>query len=358
MKRILDYLPPLYRHLLPALFRQGIPTESLSTCRRCAMCRRPGQRRDPGVKYFRPDARCCTFYPSLPNYLAGALLEDRSAGQEEGRQRVRRLIARGTGAGLLGLEAPPARQRRYARLGDRGFGRMRSLLCPYFRPGANDCSIWGFRNGTCATYFCCPVRGVHGASFWEAVYHYLTVLERALARHALEALQERQDLEALYRQAYRIVARLGSAEVARIAGEPGRAALRAVRTARRRMLSDAVPRRLRPNPGLLAFPRREEVFLQVPKHLVFSLSRGVWEAVLRFDGSRDRGAVVREVRCVGGLGLPKEFLLALYRAGILEESNSKRSGPCPTALPSCRASCLRRWPSGPWRRPSCSAEGP
>ena len=79
MTRIVDLLPPLYAGLLPAVFRRRIPEESLADCTRCPMCRRPGEPRAPRGNYFRPDARCCTFYPSLPNYLAGALLEDRSA---------------------------------------------------------------------------------------------------------------------------------------------------------------------------------------------------------------------------------------------------------------------------------------
>lgn len=333
MKRILDYLPPLYRDLLPPLFRQGIPPEDLSTCTRCAMCRRPGQSRDPVMRHFRPDARCCTYYPSLPNYLVGALLADRSPRHEEGRRRVRRLLARSEGATPLGLEAPRARERRYARLGDRAFGRLRSLRCPCFRPGSNDCTIWGYRNGTCATYFCRPVRGVHGAAFWEAVHRYLRVLEKALARHALQSLRsphaphalgspagrDSQSREALYRQAYAAVACLTPRQVTRITGEPGRAALRQVLAHRQKMLSDAIPRRLRTNPGLFVLRRRDEVLLQVPRHLVFRLPRTVWEAVRDFDGNRDCESVVEEVRRSRGLELTRGFLLALYRAGILEE---------------------------------------
>lgn len=330
MKRILDCLPPLYGHLLPPLFRQLIPAEDLSTCRRCAMCRRPGQPWDPVLRYFRPDVRCCSYYPSLPNYLVGALLADRSPRHDEGRRRVRRLLARPKEATPFGLEAPRARELRYTRLGDEAFGRLRSLRCPYFRMGSNDCSIWGFRSGTCATYFCSPARGIHGAAFWEAVHRYLRVLEKALAQHALHALhatdsragRDAYSREALYRQAYAAVASLTPRQVASIAGEPGRAALRKVRAHRRKMLSDSIPRRLRTNAGLLVLRRRDEVLLIVPGHLVFGLSHAVWEALRGFDGRRDRESVVEEVRRSRGLELTRGFLLALYRAGILEEGGT------------------------------------
>jgi hypothetical protein len=65
------------------------------------------------------------------------------------------------------------------------------------------------------------------------------------------------------------------------------------------------------------------VLLQVPRHLVFSLPRAVWDAVRAFDGRRDREVIVRVVRRLRGLELTGDFLLALYRAGILEEGNGR-----------------------------------
>jgi hypothetical protein len=332
MTRILDLLPPLYAGLLPAVFRRRIPEESLADCARCPMCRRPGEPRALRGSYFRPDARCCTFYPSLPNYLAGALLEGRSAALREGRGRLRRLLLDPGGADALAVGPPPGQGRRHARWSDRGFGRWHSLLCPYFRRGANDCSIWAYRNSVCSAYFCRPAGGIPGAEFWRAVQRYLGVVERALARHAAGDPGRCADggrprlgrrggraspWEERYREAYEIVRRMDPRSVARVGGAEARQALEAVRLTLRRMLDRSLPERLRCNPALSARRTRHGVHLEVPGALAYLLATPTWEALRCFDGKREQEAVVRTVRRERGLELTREFLLAAYRAGIL-----------------------------------------
>lgn len=343
MTRILDLLPPLYAGLLPAVFRRRIPEESLADCIRCPMCRRPGEPRASRGSCFRPDARCCTFYPSLPNYLAGALLGDHSAVTREGRRRLQRLLLDSGGADPLAVGPPPRQRRRHARWSDRGFGRWHSLLCPYFRRGANDCSIWAYRNSVCSAYFCRPAAGIPGAEFWRAVQRYLGVVERALARHAADVLDRRSGgapappgrrasrgspWARRYREAYAIVRRMNPRSVARAGGAEARQALEAVRLTLGRMLDRSLPERLRCNPDLGARRTRQGVHVQVPGALAYLLETATWEALRCFDGKREREAVVRDLRRERGVEMTREFLLAACRAGILLPGR-RGCRPCP-----------------------------
>src|SRR4051812_31514765 len=87
-----DMVPPAHRRLLPVLFDRPAIRESRATCSDCAMCSKGGSPA-PGVLSFRPDTKCCTYEPTLPNFLVGAILADTSPEMAEGRRRIRAHIA-------------------------------------------------------------------------------------------------------------------------------------------------------------------------------------------------------------------------------------------------------------------------
>lgn len=132
---------------------------------------------DPGAGValrhsFDARTKCCTFTPTLANYLVGHALRTGGRGARSVRGRLH-----GDGAasplGLRGtIEAP----------GVERFGRDPSLLCPHYEDGA--CSIWASREATCATWFCKHTRGAVGKALWNWVEQLLRVVERAVARHA------------------------------------------------------------------------------------------------------------------------------------------------------------------------------
>src|SRR3954447_17812429 len=97
MPRILDSLPVLYADLFPDFFRKEIPAETKATCTSCAMCPSSASGAVESVdgvsRLFRPDTKCCTYYPKLPNYLVGALLSDTRDELGEGRRRVGEKLA-------------------------------------------------------------------------------------------------------------------------------------------------------------------------------------------------------------------------------------------------------------------------
>jgi len=319
-QRIIDFLPRLYDGLLPALFFEHIPAERLATCGRCVMCRRPEKPRAPSARYFKPDAKCCTYYPSLPNYLAGGLLSDPAL--EEGGKRIRELLARGRGAAPQALGSPRGYDRFYSSLGDHGFGRWRRLLCPYFRRGTNDCAVWPYRNAVCATYFCRHVRGLPGEAFWRATQRYLAIIEKTLSEYALQSIGGpcgSRDLEKAYRCAHEVVRNMDACGVERIGGAQARAALAEVEDSLRGMLSARLPAVLRINPRLRVRRRQDRVYLDVPGYLTYCLPRRAWDALRGFDGGADYKGMLRS------LAMSRGFLVALYRAGILKPPSSRAS---------------------------------
>jgi hypothetical protein len=189
-----DILPAVYGELLPAFFRTSAPREEKATCSSCAMC--PPPQTPPAVAaagYFRPDTKCCTYHPRLPNYLVGGLLGDGRGDVAEGRRRVQQVIA-----GRLGVTpqwvAPPRKTRVIYHAARRtSFGRSLVLRCPYFQADGGLCTIWRWRDSDCSTFFCKYSAGADGQTFWRALNGYLHEVENRLAAHAVSALAPQLD---------------------------------------------------------------------------------------------------------------------------------------------------------------------
>ncbi|MGE0043157.1 MAG: hypothetical protein AB7V01_18425 [Vicinamibacterales bacterium] len=171
-------LPALYHHLLPALADETYPDERFATCDDCIQAQTPTSALS--------GSKCCTYYPSLPNYLAGGVLADTSAAGATGRARLRAVIARGAGVTPLGVQEPASYAALSATLKQgeqvRSQDDALALLCPYYDNGA--CSIWNYREHLCSTFFCHSVGGEKGRAFWGLLNEYLRRVERALAAHA------------------------------------------------------------------------------------------------------------------------------------------------------------------------------
>ncbi|MBX3209274.1 MAG: hypothetical protein KF764_29850 [Labilithrix sp.] len=184
-----DTLPAAHRHLLPEVYDRPAVVETRATCGDCAMC--PKGDRTPGAAdvFFRPDLKCCTYHPTLPNFLVGAILADDSPEMSEGKRRVEERIARRIGVTPQWL-APPRKQRVLLEAA-RGtsFGRSKALLCPYFDgEGGGLCTVWRHRESVCSTFFCKHDAGAVGDAFWMANKQFLGTVELALSRHAAQAV--------------------------------------------------------------------------------------------------------------------------------------------------------------------------
>jgi hypothetical protein len=147
--------------------------------------------RGPAMIYFEPSLKCCTYHPTLPNFLVGAILSDERPESAEGKRRVRERIASRIGITPQWLGAP--RKQRVLLEAARGtaFGRSKILLCPFFVQNdeatgepAGLCSIWQHRESVCSTFFCKHERGAVGDAFWMSTKNLLGHIELTLARHA------------------------------------------------------------------------------------------------------------------------------------------------------------------------------
>jgi len=182
-----EALPRVYGSLLPAFFDALAPEEPKATCHDCAMC--PTAEPTPEVVHFRPDTKCCTYQPHLPNYLVGAILSDTEPAMAEGQRRVRAHIAGKVGVTARWLAPSRKRSALFRAARDASFGRSLTLRCPYYVDEAGGlCSIWRHRDSVCSTFFCKYAAGADGQAFWRALDAYLRGVERTLALHAVETL--------------------------------------------------------------------------------------------------------------------------------------------------------------------------
>jgi hypothetical protein len=178
-------MAPLYGPLFPELFDRPEVVETRATCDTCAMCDH-GQVAPVAMDYFRPDAKCCTFHPSLPNYLVGAILADEGEELAEGRRRLRAKIASRVGVTPGYIAAPRKYNLIYAAgRGGGFFGRSKAMMCPYFdNDNGGRCTVWRYRESVCSTYFCKYTAGKPGWAFWDTLKSYLAHVERSLARYS------------------------------------------------------------------------------------------------------------------------------------------------------------------------------
>jgi Fe-S-cluster containining protein len=267
-------LPRVYERILPPFFDQPAPEEPKATCANCAMC--PPKDPMPGVTYFRPDTKCCTYQPFIPNYLVGALLSDLDPAMAEGQRRARAHIQSRVGVTSRWLAPSRKRAALFRAARESSFGRTTLLRCPYLGP-EGLCTVWRHRESVCSTFFCKYDAGADGQAFWRAVDAYLRLVERELAHHAvmtiaptlvepprpldqmsLEELEDRPPTdedyasfwgewrgreEELYRATYDLVAGMSREDVERIVGaEPEE--LGALEAAARRLASPPLPERL------------------------------------------------------------------------------------------------------------------
>jgi hypothetical protein len=144
-------LPPLYARWMAELLAGPIPDETAATCDRCAMCV------PDAARSFRPDTKCCTFLPTLHNFLVGRVLADSDPESATGRATVIARMQKKVGVNPLGLGPTRAHNLIYEDGGHAVFGKSRALLCPHYLDGM--CGVWKHRESTCATWFCKYVRG-------------------------------------------------------------------------------------------------------------------------------------------------------------------------------------------------------
>lgn len=271
----------LHARWLSETLEGPLPEETQSTCSACPMCLPAAEIGRSPVRAFSPNTKCCTFWPTLPNYLVGAILSDTTTGGAEGRRRVAP-GAMSADVTPLGIGPSQAYQAMYSALSVSSFGVSEDLRCPYYEAG--QCTVWKYRNGVCATWFCKPDRGSGGERVWREVHSLLGHIERTVAlwcarslgippaglaafprqadgagslrqpskgeEHRLSALWGRHsvDINNYYVQCSELAADLHGNDLVRLGGIECEVRLEAVRQALRRLDTSDMPRLLVPGP--------------------------------------------------------------------------------------------------------------
>jgi Fe-S-cluster containining protein len=182
---IFNFVPSLYRRFFPAFFHLPVAPERHATCAQCAMVAVDDSPFHGTKHFFSERVKCCTFYPSTPNYLVGALLADISPQSKEGRGRFLHVIKKRIGVTPRGVLTP----RRYTalyRLGLEAFGRAESMMCPFLDDAQGLCTVWDYRTALCSSYFCKFNHGQDGWLFWDEFKTYLQFTEQVLASYAMD----------------------------------------------------------------------------------------------------------------------------------------------------------------------------
>lgn len=175
-------LPPLYRKWVDEILKQDVYSEPRATCDDCAMCTavNPPASRD---KYFRPNVKCCSYYPTLPNFLIGAIITDDDPSLNEVKEQFMERIMKFL-ITPLGTSAPYMIQLYNI---FEPFGQREKLLCPfYLNHSGGLCGIWKYRNSVCSTYFCKHERGQVGWLFWRRLSLMLISAEKLLCRYCVD----------------------------------------------------------------------------------------------------------------------------------------------------------------------------
>lgn len=365
MPRFIDGLPALYQPLFPSFLQSEIPVESKATCSNCAMCEGTASGVVPSVdgvsRLFRPDTKCCTYHPRLPNYLVGGMLSDPRPELAEGRRRLEEKIARRVGTNPQWLKAPARYHFLYTH-SRQFFGRTASLRCPYYEPTQGACTIWPYREAVCSTYFCKYVAGADGRKMWMALKSWLTLVEIQLSRHALlelmpdyvleakdradaasadrpltaEELDEQPPSEAtyselwgqwkgreaeLYRACYERVCALTPEQFNQVLGLDGSIELQVLERAWKGATTAALPRVLKLNPSATVqwLPDGSVAMASYSDYDAVALPGEAYALLTEFTGTQPVEAVRQRLRETKQADLHEDLLLELYRHRILVE---------------------------------------
>lgn len=167
-------VPGIWNYMFPGELKSlKLPQERLSTCLSC-----------PKAKYesFRPDYRCCTYFPRVPNFLIGlAIKEDDSA-----RAVAQGLLDKGYLLPEGFITTPDLWGLYLADVSEDRFGKSQDVLCPFLKQKTGLCGIYAFRNSVCSTFFCLHDHGKFGEKFWNELQLVGSQIELALGQWCMQ----------------------------------------------------------------------------------------------------------------------------------------------------------------------------
>lgn len=370
-RKIIDYLPQIYKKFLPDLFEELIPEEVSATCDHCVRYGENQPIRLPDFFYY-ARTKCCAYHPALPNYLIGALLVDGSPLLEEGRQRIRARIREGIEVLPQGIFPPPEYVLLYRKSKQAGnFGKSESLCCPYYEYSKGKCTIWKFRESVCSSFYCKHDNGYDGKVFWNTLRDYLLEVEDQLSRYVLSRknwksaevmmrsfrkvtsshfppLRDTEDPlnrllppdarykalwgdwfgreEAFYTEAFFLIDNLSRSEFENILGPSHHPLLEKIRKNREQMMHPRLPDLLKKNPDLAAYQLSDGSYFvfvrigEVKNH--YRISSPLYDILEMFDGHRSTEEICKALLESKGIELTKKLIIELYQNRVLTEWTS------------------------------------
>jgi hypothetical protein len=171
-------LPTLYDRWMHEVLGADVPEETAATCADCVMCAADD---DPSATSIRFDAvtKCCTYTPSIPNFLVGRILtSEGNLVAEHGRRTLLERL-KDADTNPISVDCPRDRRVLYVHRAGDDFGRTPQLQCPHYIDGA--CGVWQNRTANCATWYCRHTRGAGGQRAWSAMRRLLQEVEQQLS---------------------------------------------------------------------------------------------------------------------------------------------------------------------------------
>ncbi len=187
-------MPKPYFQKLPRQLKAAKISETKATCFQCVMTKKKDSPKD----WYKPELRCCTYEPFIPNFLVGfALMRGDSSLKDYIRQQIKSAWAL-----PIGIVPHPEYQIRFNTRDENDFGHREDLLCQHLDRSDLSCRVWQIRGSVCSTFFCKSSYGNLGRDFWARLMDYLslmemTILEECLSRHGFSPREQNRSLEFL-----------------------------------------------------------------------------------------------------------------------------------------------------------------
>lgn len=133
---------------------------------------------------YNPRSKCCTYFPSVSNFLLGSAL---SLCEESTKKEISRLI----GSGYIlpeGLIPGPGRQALAIEEYEKGlWGKSEKVICDLLRKDNATCSIHPFRNSVCSTWYC-SYENEESEVSWQSLRNTISHCETAISQYSLESV--------------------------------------------------------------------------------------------------------------------------------------------------------------------------
>lgn len=184
MKYLFDCISNIYNiPNIKGILNIRVPHEFLSTCGNCPMLNIKRQETVP----FSKSTKCCTWFPFLPNYLVGAILNDDDPLLIEGKKRILDNLINNYNVTYFGIFPSDKFQKGFSKLLIKDFGRDEKCRCDFFMDGKVNCSIWKYRDAVCSTWYCKPIANITGSVFWNYTKFYLANFQDYLLAEVLDS---------------------------------------------------------------------------------------------------------------------------------------------------------------------------